>query len=364
MRTAKIKDHITDNQKPFIVAGPCSVETREQLYKTVEGLAGIGVRLIRGGVWKPRTRPGNFEGSGTEAFEWIREVKQDFQVQFAIEVATPMHVEQALKAGIDLLWIGARTTVNPFNVQEVAEALRGVDIPVWVKNPINPDLTLWIGAIERFSRVGIEKTGAIHRGFHSLQKTKFRNTPVWQIPIELKSEHPDLPLICDPSHIAGNREKIAEISQKALDLNYDGLMIECHHQPEDAWSDAKQQVTPARLQEILKSLKPRNAVFSDKDFINQLEIIREQIDQADREILEAIATRMSLVGRIGEYKQENNVAIFQLSRWKEIFKTRPEWAKALNLDPEFIMELYRFIHQQSVKKQTDIFNQEKELQKK
>ena len=363
MKVESIEKWGTARQKPLIIAGPCSVETRDQLFQTVKGLTGSGVQWVRGGVWKPRTRPGNFEGSGIEALKWIEEVKKAFHIKFAVEVATPEHVESALEAGIDLLWIGARTTVNPFNVQEVADALRGVDIPVLIKNPINPDLALWIGAIERFSRVGIQKLGAIHRGFHSLQKTKFRNTPIWQIPIELKSEFPDLPLLCDPSHIAGSRKMIAEISQKALDLNYDGLMIECHPNPAEAWSDAQQQVTPARLQEIIKNLKPRDSAFSDENFINQLEIIREQIDQADREILEAIATRMSLVEKIGEYKQENNVAIFQLSRWKEIFKTRPEWAKALNLDPKFITELYRFIHQQSVKKQTNIFNQEKEQQK-
>ncbi len=358
MQVEKLESWVKEHKKPLIISGPCSVETKEQFFTTIEQLAGTGVHFIRGGIWKPRTRPGTFEGIGKSGLSWIKEAKALYQVEIATEVASPKHAELALEAGIGLLWIGARTTVNPFHVQEIAESLKGIDIPVFIKNPINPDLSLWKGALERFSKAGIKKLGAIHRGFDSFQKTKFRNVPLWQIPIELKSEFPNLPLICDPSHIAGRSDLIHEISQKALDLNYDGLMIESHCSPETALSDAKQQVTPKDLADILGRLEPRDATKSDTAFINHLEIIREQIDQADREILEAIATRMNLVEKIGEYKKENNVAIFQLSRWKEIFRTRPEWAKALNLDADFIKELYRFIHQQSVQKQTGIYKEE------
>ena len=355
MQVEKLKNWVVGYEKPMVISGPCSIETKAQFFDTIEGLKTAGIKYIRGGIWKPRTRPGTFDGIGKKGLPWIKEAKEKFDIEVATEVATPQHVELALDAGIGLIWIGARTTVNPFNVQEIAESLKGVDIPVFVKNPINPDISLWKGALERFSKVGITKLGAIHRGFDSFQKTKFRNVPLWQIPIELKSEFPNLPLICDPSHIAGKRNMVKEISQRALDLNYDGLMIESHIDPKLALSDPEQQLTPAALKQLLDELEPRNATKSDRAFTDHLEIIREQIDQADREILEAIATRMNLVEKIGEFKKENNVAIFQISRWKEIFKTRPEWAKALNLDADFIKELYRFIHQQSVQKQSSIY---------
>jgi chorismate mutase len=355
MKVKKLDDWVEGYKKPMIISGPCSIESKEQFFATVEGLKAAGINYIRGGIWKPRTRPGTFDGIGNRGLEWIKEAKDKYQVEIATEVATPQHVELALNAGIGLIWIGARTTVSPFIVQEIAESLKGVDIPVFIKNPINPDLSLWKGAIERFYKADITKLGAIHRGFDSFQKTKYRNVPLWQIPIELKSEFPELPLICDPSHIAGKRNMIQEISQKALDLNYDGLMIESHINPAEALSDAEQQLTPDALKKLLKQLEFRDATISDRAYTDHLGIIREQIDQADREILEAIATRMNLVEKIGEFKKENNVAIFQISRWKEIFKTRPKWAKALNLDADFIKELYRFIHQQSVKKQTGIY---------
>jgi len=363
MQVKHLESWMVGYKKPLIISGPCSIESKTQFFDTIEGLKGAGINYIRGGIWKPRTRPGTFEGIGKKGLPWIKEAKEKYGIEVATEVATPQHVELALNAGIGLIWIGARTTVNPFNVQEIAESLKGIDIPVFIKNPINPDLSLWKGAIERFSKAGITRLGAIHRGFDSFQKTKFRNVPLWQIPIELKSEFPNLPLICDPSHIAGKRNMVREISQKALDLNYDGLMIESHINPKEALSDAEQQLTPVALKNLLEHLEFRDATNSDRAYVDQLEIIREQIDQADREILEAIATRMNLVEKIGEFKKENNVAIFQISRWKEIFKTRPEWAKSLNLDADFIKELYRFIHQQSVQKQTRIYKNKAEKNK-
>lgn len=355
MKVEKLDDWVIGYKKPMIISGPCSIESKAQFFETIEGLKDTGIDFIRGGIWKPRTRPGTFEGIGNKGLEWIKEAKDRYQVEIATEVASPQHVDLALNAGVGLIWIGARTTVSPFIVQEIAESLRGIDIPVFIKNPINPDLSLWKGAIERFYKADITKLGAIHRGFDSFQKTKYRNVPLWQIPIELKSEFPELPLICDPSHIAGKRNMVKEIAQKALDLNYDGLMIESHINPSEALSDPEQQLTPNSIQELLKKLEYRDATSSNRAYIDHLDIIREQIDQADREILEAIATRMNLVEKIGEFKKENNVAIFQIGRWKEIFKTRPKWAKALNLDADFIKELYRFIHQQSVQKQTGIY---------
>lgn len=349
-------------QKPIIVAGPCSIESRDQFFETLKALDLSKIAYIRGGIWKPRTRPGSFEGRGSVAFEWINEAKLEFGIKFATEVATAEHVEIALKNKVSMLWLGARTTVNPFNVQEIAEALRGVEIPVFVKNPINPDLSLWKGALERLLKCNVNNLGAIHRGFQTFQQSKYRNTPLWQIPMELKSEFPDLPLLCDPSHIGGTRNLVSELSQRAMDLDYDGLMVETHIDPDNALSDNAQQLTPDNFNLLLDNLIFRNHTSKDKNFINQLEIIREQIDQADREILEAIATRLSLVEKIGEYKKENNVAIFQISRWKEILQSRSEWAKAMNLDPEFIRELYRHIHQQSVRIQTSVFNTEQDKQ--
>ncbi len=360
MRIEPLQSWVNGYKKPLLIAGPCSVESEQQFAETVAGFDGLPVSFIRGGVWKPRTRPGSFEGHGAVALDWVDKVSKNHPLNFATEVATAEHVQAALAHGVRLLWIGARTTVNPFNVQQIADAVKGHDVAVFIKNPINPDLALWKGAIERFSKVGITKLGAIHRGFHSFQATKYRNPPFWQIPLELKSELPDLPLICDPSHIAGDSELIQEVAQRALDLDYDGLMIESHCNPKTALSDAKQQVSPNHLKQILGDLQLRSSSFSNEQINDELVSIREQIDQVDREILEAIATRMNLVSRIGDYKKENNVAIFQISRWKEIFKSRPKWGEAMNLDPEFTMELYRQIHQQSVKAQTSIFNQEDE----
>lgn len=350
-----LKGWTSDYKRPVIIAGPCSVETEEQLRQSIEPLQGK-VNLFRGGVWKPRTRPGTFEGTGEEGLRWIQSAQNDLNIEFAVEVATPEHVELALKYDLKTLWIGARTTVNPFNVSELAASLKGWDGVVMVKNPIHPELSLWKGALERFHHAGVRKLGAIHRGFHSYQKSNFRNAPYWQIPLDLKSEFPDLPLICDPSHIGGDRNMIQEISQKAMDLNYDGLMIETHVDPDNAWSDAKQQVTPDALIHLLSQLHLRNADFTNKNYADQMEIIREQIDNADRELLEALALRMNLVDKIGEIKKENNVAIFQISRWKEIFKSRTTWGKQLSIDENFVLDLFRKLHQQSVKQQTELYN--------
>jgi len=357
MKIGGLKGWMKGYAKPMVIAGPCSVETEDQFRKSVEPILSK-TTFVRGGIWKPRTRPGSFEGVGEIGLKWVKSLKDELNFKFATEVATPEHVALALKYDVDVLWIGARTTVNPFNVSEIAAALTGVDIPVFVKNPVHPDLSLWKGALERFSKAGISQLGAIHRGFHTYEKKKYRNPPFWQIPLDLKSEFPELPLICDPSHIGGDSELIAPISQKALDLNYDGLMIETHCNPPNALSDAAQQVDPQQLFSILNNLNLRDGGFTDKSYLNQLEIIRQQIDQADRELLEAIAIRMNLVKRIGEFKKDNNVAIFQVGRWKEIFKSRPDWAEQMNLDPDFIVELLRLLHQQSVKKQTEVFNQE------
>jgi len=356
MRIEPLENWVSGYEKPLIIAGPCSVESQKQFSETIERLPIQEIHYVRGGIWKPRTRPGNFEGHGAKAFEWVKTTQKNEPFRFATEVATPEHIAQALDHGAELLWIGARTTVNPFHVQQLADALRGKDVAVFIKNPVNPDLSLWKGAIERFADAGITRLGAIHRGFHSHQPSRYRNPPIWQIPLELKSHWPDLPLICDPSHIGGDAGMIEEIAQRALDLDYDGLMIESHCQPEKALSDAKQQVTPERLREILSGLELRASTFSDVLLNDELAQIRQQIDQADKDILDAIATRMDLVKRIGDYKKDNNVAIFQISRWKEVFRSRPDWGQELGLDPEFIMELYRQIHQQSVKKQTAIFN--------
>jgi chorismate mutase len=344
------------NGKPLVIAGPCSAESPEQLLAVAKAVKKLGISIMRAGVWKPRTRPNNFEGKGVEAFRWIQEVKKEVNIQFATEVASPLHVQQAVEAGIDILWLGARTTVNPFTVQEIADALKGVDKIVLVKNPINPDLALWIGAIERVNNAGIKRIGAIHRGFSSFQKSRYRNQPLWQIPLELKSKYPELPLIGDPSHIAGDREMIFEVSQKALDLGYDGLIIETHPDPDKALSDAAQQITPTRLSEILEQLRITEKSSSNALFLNQLEALREKIDHIDQELIETLATRSKLIEKIGEYKKENNVTVFQLERWNEIMKTRPEWAQQSNLAKEFIQELYRIIHDESIRVQTDIMN--------
>jgi chorismate mutase len=342
---------------PLLIAGPCSVETPEQLDATVSLLAANGVSLIRAGVWKPRTRPNGFEGLGTLALPWLQETKKKNKVRVAVEVATAYHVEEALKAGMDVLWIGARSTVNPFTITEIAESLRGVDVPVLIKNPINPDLGLWLGAFERLEQVGLRRLGAVHRGFSNYRDTIHRNSPMWQLPIEFRTLRPELVLINDPSHISGKRALVQGIAQHALDLNFDGLMIESHVQPDQAWTDAAQQLSPADLQQLMASLVTRKVQFEGSQKINQLEEIRQQIDEVDRDLLEVLSRRMHLVEKIGAYKKLNNVAAFQLDRWQEILQSRPSWAEALQLNPEAVQELFRIIHQESIRKQTDLLEQ-------
>ncbi|MGD1840258.1 MAG: chorismate mutase [Thermonemataceae bacterium] len=346
------------HKTPAIIAGPCSAESEEQLLQTCLQLKELKVDALRAGIWKPRTRPNNFEGHGKVALPWVAAVKKEVKLPFTIEVATPEHVELALKYGVDILWIGARTTVNPFNVQALADALKGVDVPVMVKNPVNPDLALWLGAIERIYNAGVTKLAAIHRGFSSLQESKYRNAPTWQIPIELKRLFPNMPLICDPSHITGKRDMIAMVSQKALDLNYDGLMIETHIDPDNAWSDAKQQVTPSMLGNILANLKLRVASSDNAEFMNQLDELRKQIDGVDRELIEILASRMALVEKIGEYKKENNITIFQIDRWNEVFRTRPNWADKMGLSQDLIAEIYKLIHVESIRTQTEVMSKQ------
>jgi chorismate mutase len=356
MKIESIKDWGLGIEKPAIIAGPCSAETEEQLFQTAMKIKDLGIKVIRAGVWKPRTRPNNFEGIGVEALKWIQSIKKETGLLFAIEVANPMHVYEAIKHNVDILWIGARSTTNPFTVQEIAEAIRGADIPVFVKNPINPDLALWLGAIERFSNVGISKIGAIHRGFASFKKTMYRNMPMWQIALDLKSELNSIPLICDPSHICGTREHIFDVSQKAIDLDYDGLIIETHRDPENAWSDAAQQVTPEVLGSMLKNLKFRKPTSEDIEFITHLEELRQQIDHVDKELFEIISQRMEIVEQIGQYKKRNNVTVFQKSRWQEISGSRKKWAGDLRLNEDFMMELFKLIHDASIKRQEVIMN--------
>lgn len=343
--------------RPLLAAGPCSAESFQQLMETALQLKSMQVPVMRAGVWKPRTRPGTFEGRGDEALTWLKEIKQATGLHIATEVASPQHVEKACSAGIDILWIGARTSVNPFAVQEIAEALKGADKIVWVKNPLNPDLSLWLGALERVHHAGIGKLAAVHRGFSSFRHSRYRNVPLWQIPLELKSAHPQLPLIADPSHIAGERELVFEVTQRALDLGYEGLMIEAHPDPHKALSDARQQITFEALQQLISHLRVAAPHSENTLFLSQLEKLREQIDHIDRELIETLASRMRLAEKIGEYKKDNNVTVFQAARWKQIMETRPEWGQQVSLSADFIRELYRIIHDESIRIQTHIFNQ-------
>lgn len=324
---------------------------------TARLLAATGkVHALRAGIWKPRTRPGQFEGAGLEGLKWLVTAGKETGLPITTEVANAAHVEACLKAGVDILWVGARTTVNPFSVQEIADALRGVDIPVMVKNPVNPDLELWIGALERIERAGIKRMAAIHRGFSSFDKGPFRNAPMWDLAIELKTRLPELEMFCDPSHISGNRELIAMVSQKALDLDMAGLMIESHLNPDAAWSDAKQQVTPASLSSLLDGLVVRTVTSNNKTFKDTLGLLREQIDQIDDEIMQKMANRMKVSKQIGQYKKDNNVTILQVGRWEEIINTRVSLGKAMGLDEGFTRDLLRLVHHESIQVQTKVMN--------
>lgn len=341
--------------KPYIIAGPCGAESRAQVMEVAGALKGMGVRLFRAGVWKPRTRPGNFEGNGEEALGWLKEMKQQYGLPVTVEVAEPEHVELALKYGMDVLWVGARTTVNPFQVQHIADALKGVDIPVMVKNPVNPDVELWQGALERLRLAGIKDLAAIHRGFSAYQAASaYRNQPNWPIPIELKRRNPDLPIFCDPSHITGNSALVAEVSQKAMDMGFEGLMIETHSHPERALSDAAQQITPVALQSLLQGLIIREQHTNDAGKSGDLESLRQLMDSLDAEIIDLIARRMELSERIGEVKKECNMTAYQPERWREIVKTRGDRAEKLHMQKEFIVAVYQKIHDESIRKQLDV----------
>jgi chorismate mutase len=345
------------NDRPLIISGPCSAETETQLIATARQLAATGkVNVLRAGIWKPRTRPGQFEGAGAEGLSWLVEAKRQTGLPIATEVANAQHVELCLKHQVDILWVGARTTVNPFSVQEIADALRGVDIPVLVKNPVNPDIELWIGALERLTKAGITKLAAIHRGFSSFEKGPFRNAPMWDLAIDLKTRLPDLAILCDPSHICGTRELIPFIAQKALDLDMAGLMIESHIHPDAAWSDAKQQVTPAALAKLVDGLIVRSASVENQFFKDTLTHLREQIDQLDDEIMQKLSARIKISEKIGRYKMENNVTILQVSRWEEIIRTRIALGTAMGLSEDFTRNMLKLVHQESINIQEQVMN--------
>ncbi len=341
---------------PLVIAGPCSAESEEQVMEVAHELKNTDATIFRAGVWKPRTRPGTFEGNGAKALPWLLKVKEETGMLTAIEIANAHHAKLALEFDIDVLWIGARTSVNPFAVQEIADAIQGTDKIVLVKNPINPDLALWIGAIERFHKMGVTNLGAIHRGFSSFRKSKYRNIPSWQIPIDLKSKYPLLPIINDPSHICGNRENIFEVSQTALELKFDGLMIETHCHPDDAWSDASQQIKPGRLMEIMEDLKVRKPRFEKEESVSKLNAFRKEINEKDDQILETLAERMQIVNNIGKAKKESNVAILQNTRWNEILQKVVDKGMEQGLTKDFIEKIFKAIHQESISHQEKIIN--------
>ncbi|MBQ9666491.1 MAG: bifunctional 3-deoxy-7-phosphoheptulonate synthase/chorismate mutase type II [Bacteroidaceae bacterium] len=342
----------SDNERPFVIAGPCSAETEEQVMTTARQLAEKGCHMFRAGVWKPRTKPGGFEGNGEMALPWMKQVKEETGMLTATEVATPEHVELCLKYGIDILWVGARTTANPFAVQALADSLKGVDIPVFVKNPVNPDLELWIGALERINGAGIKRMAAIHRGFSSYDKKIYRNLPMWQIPIELKRRIPNIPLVCDPSHIGGRRDLIAPLCQQAMDLGMDGLIVESHCNPDKAWSDASQQVTPDILDYILSIL----VIRAETQTTENITALRKQIDEIDNNIIEVLAKRMRISREIGQYKKEHGMTILQTARYTEILDKRGAQGTLMGIDPECIKKIFEAIHEESVNQQMKVLN--------
>lgn len=341
---------------PLVIAGPCSAETEEQVLKIARELKDSDATIYRAGIWKPRTRPGGFEGVGAIGLKWLQKAKAETGLLMATEVANAAHVKLALEHDIDVLWIGARTTVNPFAVQEIADALQNTDKIVLVKNPVNPDLALWLGGVERLYNAGIKKLGVIHRGFSTYEKTKYRNNPEWQLAIELQNKFPDLPLICDPSHITGRRDMIQQVSQQALDLNYDGLIIETHTDPDNAWSDAAQQVTPTKLKEICKNLKVRNETDAADDYNRNMEKLRVNIDDFDAKIIEILAKRMKVADQIGALKKEKNVAVLQNRRWQEILDRMKNEGTEKGLSEDFVESIFKAIHQESIVHQERIIN--------
>jgi chorismate mutase len=344
-------------KRPLIISGPCSAETEEQVLATATQLAETGkVDIMRAGIWKPRTRPGSFEGIGTKGLPWLQQAKKLTGIPVAVEVATAKQVEDALHFDVDVLWIGARTTVNPFSVQEVADALRGVDVPVLIKNPINPDLELWIGAVERVAKAGIKQIGLIHRGFSSYGNTEYRNAPMWHLAIEMKRRNPGMMLINDPSHISGRRDILLDVAQKAIDLDFDGLIIESHIDPDNAWSDAKQQITPKRLGEMLDSIRWRKEDVASEEYHAALEKLRQQINQLDDELLTILGQRIKIAEKIGEYKKQNNITILQTNRWNEILERAFAKGDKLGLSKEFITKYFDAVHMESINHQNKIMN--------
>lgn len=340
---------------PLVIAGPCSAETEEQVLEIARELKNSDVSIFRAGIWKPRTRPGGFEGVGEIGLKWLQKAKEETGLLMAVEVANAQHVKLALTYDIDVLWIGARTAVNPFAVQEIADALQNTNKIVLLKNPVNPDLSLWLGGLERLYNAGIKKLGVIHRGFSTYEKTKYRNNPEWQIAIELQSKFPDLPLICDPSHITGRRDMIQEVSQQALDLNYDGLIIETHCNPDKAWSDAAQQITPSTLKQLFVDLKVRKESDDADDYNQKLAGLRTQIDELDAKLINVLAERMKIADAIGRLKKERNVAVLQSNRWNEVLGRMILDGEEKGLSEEFILKLFKAIHQESISHQEKVF---------
>lgn len=342
----------SDNKRPFVIAGPCSAETEEQVMTTATQLAEKGCHMFRAGVWKPRTKPGGFEGNGEPALKWMAEAKKETGMMMCTEVATPEHVELAMKYGIDVMWIGARTSANPFAMQELADAMKGIEIPIMVKNPVNPDLELWIGALERINLAGVKKLGAIHRGFSSYDKKIYRNLPMWQIPIELRRRIPELPIVCDPSHIGGRRELVAPLCQQAMDLGFDGLIVESHCNPDCAWSDAKQQVTPDVLDYILTLLQVRDETTTTEN----IKLLRKQIDEQDDKLLDLLSQRFRVCREIGQYKKEHNMTVLQTGRYNEILDKRGAQGALCGMSEQFVKTVFEAIHEESVRQQLEIIN--------
>ena len=342
-----------DKKRPIVIAGPCSAETEEQVMSTARMLADKGCRIFRAGVWKPRTKPGGFEGNGEKALPWLKEVKEETGMMISTEVATPDHVELAMRYDMDVLWVGARTSANPFAMQALADSMQGLQIPVLVKNPVNPDLELWIGGLQRLNQAGIKRLGVIHRGFSSYDKKIYRNLPMWQIPIELRRRIPGLPIICDPSHIGGRRDLIAPLCQQAMDLGFDGLIVESHCNPKEAWSDAKQQVTPDILDYILSLLVIRDDTFTTED----IRSLRAQIDELDNSLMELLAKRFRLCREIGTFKKEHNMTILQTGRYNEILEKRGTQAGLCGMNPKFAAHIFELIHEESVRQQLTIVTQ-------
>jgi chorismate mutase len=344
-------------KRPLIISGPCSAETEEQVMQTAVQLQQTGkVDIMRAGIWKPRTRPGSFEGIGTKGLPWMQKARDLTGIPVAVEVATAKQVEDALHFDVDVLWIGARTTVNPFSVQDVADALRGVDVPVLIKNPINPDLELWIGAVERVAKAGIKQIGLIHRGFSSYGNTEYRNAPMWHLAIEMKRRHPGMLFINDPSHICGRRDILQEVAQTAIDLDFDGLIIESHIDPDKAWSDAKQQITPAKLAEMLSTIRWRNEDVASEEYHAALEKLRQQINHLDDELMQILGERMKISEKIGQYKKDNNITILQTNRWNAILERAFRKGDKLGLSQEFITKYFDAVHMESINHQNKVMN--------